>query len=63
MPQATSLVTDLKRHFGDRNIEPEFEGGKGGIFDVTVDGKRVFSKHQMNRFPESREIIEAIEKL
>jgi selT/selW/selH-like putative selenoprotein len=57
------LVTDLKRHFGDANIEPEFEGGKGGIFDVTVDGKRVFSKHQKNRFPESQEIIDAIERL
>jgi selT/selW/selH-like putative selenoprotein len=56
-------VADLKRHFGDGNIEPELQGGDNGIFDVTVDGKRIFSKHQMNRFPESREIIEAIEKL
>jgi len=57
------LVTDLKRHFGDSNIEPELEGGKNGIFDVTVDGRRVFSKHEMNRFPESKEIIDAIERL
>lgn len=62
MPQATRLVADLKRHFGDDAIEPELEGGDKGIFDVSIDGKRVFSKYQANRFPDSREIIEAIER-
>ena len=30
--------------------------GSGGIFDVVVDGKRVFSKHELERFPEPGEI-------
>jgi selT/selW/selH-like putative selenoprotein len=31
--------------------------GKGGIFDVEVDGRLVFSKHQAGRFPTNDEIL------
>jgi selT/selW/selH-like putative selenoprotein len=34
--------------------------GSGGVFDVTIDGKLVFSKHESERFPETREILDAI---
>jgi selT/selW/selH-like putative selenoprotein len=27
------------------------------VFDVVVDGRLVFSKHQTGRFPEEREIL------
>ena len=37
------------------------EGG-GGIFDVIVDGKKVFSKHDVGRFPEHDEIIRHLKK-
>ena len=30
--------------------------GGGGIFDVTVDGKLIFSKHRVGRFPEAGEV-------
>jgi selT/selW/selH-like putative selenoprotein len=30
--------------------------GKGGIFDITVDGKLAFSKHQTGRFPTDDEV-------
>lgn len=32
-------------------------GGSGGIFDVEVDGKLIFSKHQTGRFPENDEVL------
>lgn len=32
------------------------EGG-GGIFDVVVDGEMIFSKHEVDRFPEDDEIL------
>ena len=36
--------------------------GSGGIFDVVVDGKRVFSKHDTGRFPEPGEVGRLIGK-
>jgi selT/selW/selH-like putative selenoprotein len=34
--------------------------GDRGVFDVAVDGKVVFSKHSMGRFPDDDEIVHAI---
>ena len=34
--------------------------GSGGVFDVTVDGKLVYSKHQTGRFPNPGEVLELI---
>jgi selenoprotein W-related protein len=32
----------------------------GGVFEVTVDGKKVFSKRALGRFPEDGEIVNLI---
>jgi selT/selW/selH-like putative selenoprotein len=37
------------------------EGG-GGIFDVKVDGKLVFSKHETGRFPNPGEVPKLLGK-
>jgi len=37
--------------------------GQSGIFDVWVDGNRIFSKDEMGRFPEDDEILLLIAKL
>ncbi|MBU1196711.1 MAG: Rdx family protein [Proteobacteria bacterium] len=34
--------------------------GSKGIYDVIVDDKMIFSKHQANRFPENEEILSLI---
>jgi selT/selW/selH-like putative selenoprotein len=34
--------------------------GSGGEFEVTVDGKLVFSKKQAGRFPDSAEVLAQI---
>jgi selT/selW/selH-like putative selenoprotein len=31
--------------------------GDNGVFDVVVDGKLVFSKHEAGRFPKPAEIV------
>jgi selenoprotein W-related protein len=36
--------------------------GKGGIFDVKLGGRMVFSKHAAGRFPENEEILALLEK-
>lgn len=33
--------------------------GGNGVFDVTVDGEVVFSKHKAGRFPEPGEVKDA----
>jgi len=30
--------------------------GKGGIFDITVEGRLAYSKHQTGRFPTDEEV-------
>ena len=34
--------------------------GRGGVFDVRVDGDPVFSNKEMGRFPEPREVKDAV---
>jgi selenoprotein W-related protein len=38
-------------------VDAKLVRGSGGIFDVVVDGKKVFSKHQAGRFPEPGEVV------
>jgi len=41
-------------------VESELVPGSGGIFDVIVDDKLVFSKFETGRFPDSGEIVQKI---
>jgi predicted Rdx family selenoprotein len=41
----------------ERGVEAELIRGGGGIFDVVVDGRRIFSKQDVGRFPEHDEIL------
>jgi selenoprotein W-related protein len=41
-------------------IESKLIEGAGGIFDVKVDGKLIFSKHESGRFPEDAEILDQL---
>jgi predicted Rdx family selenoprotein len=38
------------------------ERGHSGIYDVLLDGKLVYSKDELGRFPEEGEIAEIIEE-
>jgi selT/selW/selH-like putative selenoprotein len=41
-------------------IESKLVRGSGGIFVVSVDNEKIFSKHDAGRFPAESEIIEAL---
>jgi len=41
-------------------IKSELIEGSGGIFDVKLDGKLIYSKFRTGRFPEHQEILDAI---
>jgi selT/selW/selH-like putative selenoprotein len=38
-------------------VAPALIRGDDGIFDVVVDGKRIFSKHEAGRFPDPGEVV------
>lgn len=42
---------------------PELIGGSGGVFDVQQDGKLIFSKHRIGRFPKAGELTALIKEL
>ena len=48
------MAAEIKRSTGvDATLTP----GSGGVFDVMVDGKTIFSKKSVGRFPEVVEIL------
>jgi len=52
------LITDLKDKIERLVLIPS----DGGRFEVSIDGKQVFSKLQTGRFPEYPEIRKHVEK-
>ena len=51
-------MAELKKAFPD--IETRLIPGSGGIFDVTVDGKLVFSKKAVGRHVKPGEIVDLL---
>ena len=49
----------IKKELG---IIPQLIPGTKGIYEIVVDEKTIFSKHQAKRFPENDEIIKLIKK-
>ena len=54
MPQASGLAAELKDGL---SIDPKLIPGGGGVFEVKVNGKLVFSKKSLKRCPESGEVL------
>ena len=52
-----SLAESIERETG---TESELVPGDNGIFDVEIDGRLAFSKHETGRFPEHEEILAAL---
>lgn len=48
------MAERIKETFG---IETELIPGSGGIFDVAADGKVIFSRDVVGRFPDHEEVI------
>lgn len=54
------MAAELKQAFG---VQAKLVEGSGGVFDVTADGKLVYSKHDTGRFPDDGEVAEIIQKM
>jgi len=47
------LAAELKDSF---KIDANLIAGSGGIFEVIVDGKKIYSKEETGRFPDPGEV-------
>ena len=56
-PSAVSLATELKVSFG---VDSKLISGEKGDFEVVVDGKTVFSKKKLSRFPGPGEVTKTL---
>jgi selT/selW/selH-like putative selenoprotein len=54
------LAAEIKKELG---IDSQLVRGGGGIFDVTVDNKRIFSKKEEGRFPSEKEILDKLRSM
>ncbi len=53
------MAKAIEKKFG---VKPQLIKSSGGVFEVTVDGKKIFSKKETGRFPEHDEILNTIGK-
>ena len=58
-PRAAGLAQELKKELG---LESELIRSSGGVFEIEVDGKLIFSKKKLGRFPEDGEVAGLIQK-
>lgn len=54
------MQASIKREFG---LTADLQMGHGGVFDVDIDGSRVYSKDKTNRFPTDEEIFAQVRAL
>ncbi|MGH9380297.1 MAG: Rdx family protein [Thermoanaerobaculia bacterium] len=53
MPQAARLAVAIAERCNEKS---ELVQGRGGVFDVRLDGETLFSKHDVDRFPQPGEV-------
>jgi selenoprotein W-related protein len=51
------MAAEIKKEFG---IEAQLISSGGGVYEVKLDDKLIFSKKKTGRFPELEEIFELI---
>ena len=54
------MAATIKKEFG---VDSEIVRGSGGIFDVTADNQKIYSKHETGTFPTEKEIVEKLRQL
>ena len=53
---AQELLTTFEAELGEVALVP----GKGGIFEVRLNGEPIFSRAELGRFPESKELKQLV---
>lgn len=58
--RAAWIAQELLTTFGEDLGEVALLPGKGGVFEVRLDGEAIFSRAVAGRFPEAKELKQAI---
>jgi len=53
----------LKDKYGDKVEDVDIVPSSGGAFEISIDGKLIYSKLKTGRFPEENEVTAAIDSL
>ena len=61
LPRASRMAADLLEKYGNNVTELTLIPSGGGVYEVTKNSTLIFSKKELERFPELDEIIEIIE--
>ena len=61
LPRAARMASDLLEKYGNDISELKLIPSGGGVFEIRKNEKLVFSKKQLDRFPELEEIIQLID--
>ena len=59
--KAASVAAMLKGKYKDLN-DVELVPSSGGAFEVSLDGKLIYSKLKSGRFPDDKELTDAVDK-
>jgi selT/selW/selH-like putative selenoprotein len=54
------LAAEIKKQLG---ADSQLVRGSGGIFEVHVDNKKIFSKKEAGRFPTEKEIVDHLRSM
>ncbi len=55
------MASDLLEKYGNAISEMKLIPSGGGVFEIQKDDKLVFSKKQLDRFPELEEVFQLID--
>ena len=58
--RAVWMAQELLMTFTDELGEVALVPGTGGVFDINLDGEKLFSRKDAGRFPESKEIKQLV---
>jgi len=59
-PKAVVTAEEIEKNF---DIKVNLIGGSGGIFDVKLEDKIIYSKHDRRRFPQEGEMTEILKRI
>ena len=60
LPRAAWMAQELLTTFEGELAEVALKPGRGGVFDVSLDGSLLFSRAETRRFPELKEIKQLV---
>lgn len=60
LPRAAWMAQELLTTFEGELAEVALKPGRGGVFDVSLDGSLLFSRAETGRFPELKEIKQLV---